>query len=227
MPSLSPVEKAERVEYVISRLKRGFSMFEVRKQFAVTHQCHPETARLWVKYACEQVTVAEELSDRVRDRAILREMFHDQIVAYQKEVVAVQMEINGLADIKARREEIISVLLPKARGKSASRLQLELDTLPIPGPVMVSQLLEAKSRIRERMQKVMNDLARLMGISASNSNWRQALYTLLDNNLISPEIGQQILSAIDEFEQNVRDLGGATAEAEVLDPDDFDQDWEN
>jgi hypothetical protein len=64
----------------------------------------------------------------------------------------------------------------------------------------------------------MSDLARLRGFNGVTSDWRTAINTLLDNNLLPPSIADSILSIIDKFEGYIRALEVDTVDAQALEP---------
>lgn len=205
MSKLTPVEKQERADFVLQRLKRGFSFPEVQKQFAKEFQVHAETARKWANWACDQIAQQDDQQTRRRVYNVVVEMYHDQIVSYQNELLAMQKEIDQVTKSTDRRIAILSEL-EVAAGSRHRDLIAELTALPEVGTTTKAGLIEAKTRIRERMYRIMTDLARLRGFGGSQSDWKQALNTLLDNGLIPPVIASGILSAIDEFEGNIKGI---------------------
>lgn len=203
---LTPVQKQERADFVLNRLKRGFSFLETQRQFAKTFDCCMETARKWANWACDQVAEQEDQSTRKRHYNVVVEMFHDQIVSYQNELIAMQREIDSVSGILDRRNGLIAEL-DSAIGQRKKEIVAELGVLPQVSLTAKAGLIEAKTRIRERLYRVMNDLARLRGISGAQGDWRSALNTLMDNNLLPPAVANLILQAIDDFEGNVRSMG--------------------
>jgi hypothetical protein len=207
MSKLTPIEKQSRADFILNRLKRGFSFKEVQKQFCKAYGVHAETARLWANWACDQIAQEESPQTRKRNFNVIVEMFHDQIVSSQNDLIAMQKEIDSLGTIIDRRNALIVSLadpLQKLGQQERRDLIDELKSLPEVSLSLRPGLIESKSRLRERMYHIMNDLARLRGFTGIQSDWRQALNTLLDNNLIPPAIADGILSVIDDFEGNIR-----------------------
>lgn len=228
MSKLTPDQKNERLDFLLNRLKRGFSFLEVQRQFAKEFKCHMETARRWANWACDQMAEQEDQATRRRTYNVIIEMMHDQIVSFQSEILALQNEIKTANQFATRRTEILSQLEtmpPIAPGRQS--LVTELAAIPEITVTTISNMIEAKSRVRERMYRVIGDLARLRGFTGQTSDWRSALNTLLDNNLIPPQIADAILRAIDDFEGNIRAIDGEAPPAnydDLLDPDEFEQD---
>ena len=189
---------------MLGRLKRGFSFTEAQKQFAQNYTMEPAAARNWVNWACDQIAEEETPASRRRTHNIFIEMLHDQIVQYQTEILAMQREVDAVAAILDRRNTIVGEL-EAASGQRHRELLLELTALPPFEAIAKANLIEAKTRIRERMYRVMSDLARIRGVGVG-SDWRAALNTLLDNNLIPPSIASGILSVIDDFENSIRSV---------------------
>ena len=205
MSRLTPVEKEQRSEFVLQRLKRGFSFLEVQRQFKKEYEVHTQTARQWVNWACDQISEQEDNSTRKRVYSTVVEMYHDQIVSYQNELLGMQKEIDVLTKIVDLRNSLIEEIstAPWAQRKGLTK---QLESLPEVHLTAKSGLIEAKSRIRERMYRVMTDLARLRGFTGLSSDWRGALNTLLDNNLLPPNVADGILTLIDVFEGNIRSM---------------------
>ncbi len=201
----------------MQRLKRGFSFIETQRQFSKEFNCTIETARAWVNQACDQIAEQDNNATRRRAYVTVIEMYHDQIVSYQNELLGIQNEIKALTDSATVRNQILEEM------KSANLLQRrelarQLESLPQVGPTTIAGLIEAKSRIRDRMYKVMQDIARLRGFTGI-SDWRQALNTLLDNGLLPPTVADGILSLIDDFEGSVRSF---EVEPTIVDPEDLE-----
>lgn len=198
------MEQSERKDFIMDRLRNGFSFIQTQKQFMEKFNCSLSSARSWVKEAVESAT-DEDPKKRRRVHTVIVEMYHTQITSYQTELLAMQREIDLLRTSIKRRNEIY-LALPRADDETSELLKAELATIPEPGPLAIAQLIESKTRIRERMIRVIADLARLQGVG-STSDWKHALNVLLDNNLIPPALADQILQAIDAFDSTVRATG--------------------
>ena len=106
------------------------------------------------------------------------ELYHAQITAYQNELLAIQRQIDlAMTANKQRRELLICV--PDTTPSELEFIQAQLETLPETSPASLVGMLEAKSRVRERMAKVIGDLARLQCVGGATRDWRNALNTLL------------------------------------------------
>jgi hypothetical protein len=77
------------------------------------------------------------------------------------------------------------------------------------------------------MYRVMTDLARPRGFGRFTSDWRTALNTLLDNNLLPPRIAEAILNVIEDLEDNIRLLDNTSLELpETALPEDLENEEE-
>jgi hypothetical protein len=152
---VSEIDRQDREEFVIARLKRGLSPLEVQRQFSKVYGLGPDSARNWVRGAADRLGELESPDSRRRSKQIIVEMYHDQIVAYQSEILAITQEIR------------------------------KVEANPEVGLTTVVEMIELKSRVRDRMVKVMIELARIKGVaSPPKGDWRAALNTLLNNGLI-------------------------------------------
>ena len=210
MPKLTPVQKQQRVDFVLQRLKRGLSFAETQKQFVREFQVQTETARYWTNWACEQIANTEDQQERKRLHATIVEMYHDQIVAFQTEILAMQREIDTVGALLDRRAALLAELALAAGGRRRELVD-ELGAIGSVSPVMKANLIEAKTRIRERMQRVIWELARLRGFTSGQSDWKALLNAMLDNNLIPPAIASGILETLDRFESRIQaiDVAGS------------------
>jgi hypothetical protein len=202
---LTTVQIHERRDFVLDRLKRGFSFLEVQKQFVKKFECHMDTARKWTNWACDQVAQEDNPKTRKRTYGVILEMYHDQIVAYQNELVELQKEITRIGNVLDRRTTIAE-RLEFASGSAHRELLAELAVLPAIDFTTKANLIEAKTRIRDRLYRVIQDLARLRGFHNISSDWKQALNTLLDSNLVPPAIAEGLISVIDQFEGGIRSV---------------------
>jgi hypothetical protein len=222
---LTPVQKAERRDFVLNRLKRGFSFLEVEKQFCEKFECCMDTARKWVNWACDHLAQEDTPKNRQRIYGVVVEMYHDQIVAYQNELIALQKEIDQVGAVLDRHTAILQEM-EKVTGRRHRELVAELGVLPKVSLTARAALIEAKTRSRERMYKVMQDLARLRGLVGLSSDWRQAVNTLLDNNLLPASVADAILSVIENFENNIQEVDEQTEDLPPSEDSEFDPDAE-
>lgn len=189
----------ERTNFILTRIRSGFSRMEIQKLFAQQFDCSAETSRTWYNRSCDELA-PEGLADRSRLRHAVVEMFHAQITASQSDLLAIQKEINRLEQLAEHEDAMIAELLtcPKESDRF-NQIQYELSTLPKIPVTAKAQLIESKSRMRERMVRVLIELAKIQGIYDSNNSWQQALHTLLDNGLLPSSIAEEMLSTINEF----------------------------
>jgi hypothetical protein len=211
MTRMNPAQQEERTSFVLSRLKRGFSIKETQKLFRDNYRCSDDTARRWVDHAIRQENQKDSVDLRSQHRTVAMAILHDLILSHQSDIAMIATDLKRIKDAEDRRTEIYK-LLPTAKRRTKANLQKELKELPIPPLSVKLQLLSAKDRIRSAMQRPINDLLRLQGVNAPQSNWRNALFTLLDNNLVSPNVAESILTMIDDFEQSVRSVEEVSAE---------------
>ena len=206
--SYTPEEDAERKNFFLQRLRNGFSRLEAQKQFAQEFNCTIDTARTWYNNTTAEL-VSPDLQDRRRTHAVIVEMYHTQITSMQADLIAVQNEILLIDKINKKRDELVDEIIDEAyenRGdcKKAKLAEKQLSLLPEVRIDTKLNGLELKSRARERMFRVISELARLQGVQETDNNWVGALHTLLDNGLLPPSNAQHILSVIDNLSQQVQ-----------------------
>lgn len=195
---LSLQENTERKEFILSRLRSGFPRLDVQRQFAKKFDYSIESARTWLNKTCDEL-IDTDINNRRRTFAVIVEMYHGQITAYQNELLAMQREIDKITDAEDQRKLLVNQL-EVAEAKQISSIQTRLAILPEPKLTDKAYLIEAKTRVRERLFRVISELSRLQGMSDQLSDWRNALSILLDNNLVPGTIADKILQAIEHFE---------------------------
>ncbi len=204
----TPEEDAERKNFFLQRLRNGFSRLEAQKQFAQEFGCTIDTARTWYNNTTAEL-VSPDLQDRRRTHAVIVEMYHTQITSMQADLIAVQNEILIIDKINKRRDELVDEIIDEThedRGecRKAKLAEKQLSLLPEVRIDTKLNGLEIKSRARERMFRVISELARLQGVQETDNNWVGALHTLLDNGLLPPSNAQHILGVIDNLNQQVQ-----------------------
>lgn len=201
----TPQEEAERKNFILQRLRSGFSRLETQRQFVQEFTCSIDTARNWYAKACAEL-VSPDLEERKRTHAIIVEMLHAQITAAQADLVAVQQEIAHTEKVAQRRAELTEQIIDKIIDGSDATEALEKQLFFIPDVKIDAKLngLEIKSRMRERMFRIISELARIQGVYNMDSNWAQALHVLLDNGLLPPANAEQILATLDLFTQQIQ-----------------------
>jgi hypothetical protein len=200
---LTLIQQQERKNFVLSRLRSGFPRIDVQRQFAESFECTIETARSWIDKTCDEL-IDTDIKQRKRNHAVIIEMYHAQVTAYQNEIMAMQKEIDKIANLELERklttEQIITGNLTVGQLQEMRR---KLEALPEPRITDKAFLIEAKSRIRERMFRVISELARIQGRADQSTEWRDALAILLDNNLLPGHIAEGILDVINNFETDI------------------------
>ncbi|AUB37475.1 hypothetical protein COO91_03420 [Nostoc flagelliforme CCNUN1] len=126
-------------------------------------------------------------------------MYHAQITAYQNEIMAMQREIDKITEFETIRK-LTFAQIENASGAELLELKQRVKSIPEPRLTDKAYLIETKSRIRERMFKVISELNRIQGHKDPASEWREALGILLDNNLMPGTVADRILEVIDGHE---------------------------
>lgn len=206
---LTPQEEAARKDFVLGRLRNGFSFIETQRQFMAEYGYSSSAiARKWINRTMDEIAAIDnDPKKRRRIHSIIIEMYHAQITSYQTELLAIKRQIDLATSANKQRKELM-LLFPKTPQNELEEMQAALATLPETPPTAMVGMLEAKTRTRERMFRVISDLARLQGVGSAG-DWKNALNTLLDNNLIPPQLAEQIINVIDDFDSNIR-LAGIT-----------------
>jgi hypothetical protein len=212
-------QQEERINFVMSRLKRGFSLVETRRLFESHFKCSEGTARKWINDALATEAQRDSVDLRNQYRTITIAAFHDRILAHQNTLASINTKLKRIATAESREAEIQS-LLPSVQGETKATLQQELKELVIPSIDAQLKLFSAKSHTLSLIRGEFGDLSRIQGVNATQSNWRNALFTLLDNNLVTPGVAESILTMIDDFEQGVR--SAEEVSAALPDPEDVD-----
>ena len=222
---LTPQEEAARKEFVLGRLRNGFSFIETQRQFMAEYGYSSSAiARKWINRTMDEIAAIDnDPKKRRRIHTVIIEMYHAPITSYQTELLGIQRQIDVATSANKQRKELL-LMLPKTPQNEIEELRVALETLPETPPIAMVGMLEAKTRARERMFRVISDLARLQGFGWAG-DWKNALHVLLDNNLIPPQLAEQIINVIDDFDSNIR-LTGIT-QPKALPPSDDDDDNDN
>ncbi len=195
---LTALETQDRKNYILTRLRSGFPRLDVQRQFAEQFKCTTETARSWLNKTCDEL-IDTDINQRKRNHAVIIEMYHAQITAYQNEIMAMQREIDKISELETIRK-LTFAQIESASGAELLELIQRIKSIPEPRVTDKAYLIETKSRIRERMFKVISELSRLQGNKDTASEWRDALGILLDNNLVPGTVADRILQVIDNYE---------------------------
>jgi hypothetical protein len=198
---LSNQEIQDRKNYVLTRLRSGFTRLDVQRQFAENYKCTTETARGWINKTCDEL-VDTDINQRKRNHAVILEMYHAQITAYQNEIMAMQREIDKISELETIRK-LTFAQIENASGAELRELEQRIKSIPEPRLTDKAFLIETKSRIRERMFRVISELNRLQGHKDPATEWREALGLLLDNNLLPGTVADRILQVIDSHESEL------------------------
>jgi hypothetical protein len=211
-------DRQRRADFVIERSSKGFSNRKIHQQFAKEFGCTAKAAANWRRWATAQMVEDQTLETRRGNYAIALELRHDQIVAYQNELVEIQKEIQRVSGFQEQRDRLTDEIV-KTSGKELKEAIAKLNALPDVWLTTRANLIESKTRIRERMCGVMNELAKLQGITGP-SDWEAAINALMDRNLLPPELARSIRDRVDAFHSTMTESD--PAKPEMLDPDDFD-----
>ncbi len=211
-------QRQARADFILGRLARGFNNRSVHRQFAQEFGCGIESASDWRRWAIRQMVEDETAETRRGNYAIALEIRHDQIIAYQNELVEIQKEIKRVGDILDQRDRLLQAM-QSASGKRLQDLKTQLDALPDVWLTTRATLIESKTRIRERMYSVIADLARLQGING-DTDWERALNTLMDRGILPSQLALEIRDKVEAFHANFTAPIDPTLDE--LDPDIFD-----
>lgn len=209
-PSLSESDKEARLDFVIHRLRMGISTLEIQKQFAQKFNYSSKTAKKWVDLAFESIAQNNHRKRR-HLHAMVVEMMHSQLTGYQNDLVAMQGQIQSQLEL-ATEWMVLMSQLPHLKGMSYSETQQRVKDIEVT-PAGICDLIEKKSRVRERMARTMVELCRIQGLYSGASDWRNAVSTLLDNDMLPAPIASNILNSIEEFESQ----NNKTPEIDLLD----------
>jgi hypothetical protein len=131
------------------------------------------------------------------------EMYHSQLTSAQSDLASLSQEISRVTAIIERRRENTQFLsdfeqgLITVRNEEINRIRFELEMLPEVPLSLKGNLLELKSRMRERLFKMITELAKVQGCYGSDTSWLNAVNTLLDLELIDGEMASKILAQVD------------------------------
>ncbi|MBD0266314.1 MAG: hypothetical protein ICV85_05960 [Tolypothrix sp. T3-bin4] len=200
---LTGVQQQERKNFLLTRLRSGFPRTDVQRQFAEHFSCSTETARIWLNKTCDEL-IDNDINQRKRTHAVIVEMYHAQVTSYQNEIMAMQKEIDKIANIELERKLLLEqITTGNLITRQLQELKSKLEALPEPRVTDKAFLIEAKSRIRERMFRVISELARIQVRSDRSTEWRDALSVLLQHNLLPGHIAEGILDVINTFESDM------------------------
>lgn len=223
MSGHSTEEKKRRNDFIHSRLVRGFSFANVVKLFSQEFQCSHQYARRVVNKAIEGQIEKQPSHHRRRMRSVFEEMLHDQIVSYQSELVRLQQFVDDLTSRWQRRKQIQDIL-PTVQDVATHGLLLrELEAIGADPTQSLTNLIETRTRVRERMVRVINNLINYHGFSATN-DWRHAINLLIDNGYLSAEAADELIFILDDTQRRVRDaMKGGTGSGKAAAADDDDE----
>jgi len=190
--NLTVVEKREREDFVIKRLKAGMSRREVALQFMDRFKVNEVWTFICIQKALDSLIIEDNSEERKRNRAAILEMYHDQLINSQSDLMALQQELDKIDRIISTRASLQEASL---EGDRMASFKLEL--LPEIPPTAKANLLAIKSKMRGEMFKIMIEIGKIQGCYTPETPWVQAVNTLLDQDLISSEVAQGILEQIE------------------------------
>jgi hypothetical protein len=196
-PPLSEEGRQDRIEFILQRLRMGFSTLETQKQFAQKYNYSSKTSKKWVD---QSFATLSRTNDRKRKHlhALVVEMMHSQLTGYQNDLVTMQTQIQGQIKQSTDRTALMEQL-PYAQSEQLKLLHAKLQLLEV-SPEKICDLLEKKSRVRERLSRLIGEMCRIQGLYSGANDWRSALNVLLDNRMLPPSVANHLLGAIENFE---------------------------
>ena len=209
-PPLSEEARHDRIEFILQRLRMGFSTLETQKQFAKKFNYSAKTAKKWVDEAFKALSIGNERK-RKHLHALVVEMMHSQLTGYQNDLVTMQTQIQSQIEQGTERQ----ALMNQIAHVDADQLRLIYAKLKLIDvtPEKICDLIEKKSRVRERLARLMGDMCRVQGLYSGANDWRTALNVLLDNQMMPSSMANHLLGAIENFETQMN----RTAEEDVDD----------
>lgn len=205
--SYTPEEEQERQNFILTRIRAGFSRIDIQRQYASEYNCHIRTARAWYNQTCDYLTECQDasLQEKRRIRSSVVEMYHAQIASAQSDLANLQQELSRISGILDRRQELHQYLLDvheqlvQPSRTKLRRIEFELEVLPEVPVNTKSNLLEIKSRMRERLFRMLTELAKIQGVYQPEMPWMEAVNVLLDHDLLPAPVASQILSFAESF----------------------------
>lgn len=191
---LTPVEKEARFLFIIKRIKAGLSRNEIRRQFSETYDLTIRATNYWIRDALNYLTLDETPETKRQTKASILEMYHEQFVAAQSDLMALQSEIDKLDRLVKTRETLTEL----AQGGDRMA-EMKLEFLPEIPFSTKAQLLTMKSKMRSEMFKIMTEIGKVQGCYSPEMPWVNAINTLLDRELITGEMANQILTQVDKI----------------------------
>jgi hypothetical protein len=196
-PPLSEGDRHDRIDFVLQRLRMGFSTLETQKQFAKKYNYSSKTAKKWVDHTFQTLSGTNERR-RKHLHALVVEMMHSQLTGYQNDLVTMQTQIQSQIEMGVEKQALTNQI-PSANEQQLRLIYGKIKMLEVT-PDKICDLIEKKSRVRERLSRLISELCRIQGLYAGANDWRTALNVLLDNRMLPSSVASHLLGAIESFE---------------------------
>lgn len=219
MSKLTPQEIADRENFVLSRVRAGFSRkqiaLQISEQFGVASTAADDIYNGVIDGLAERSP-----NDLRRNRAIILEMLHSQVSSYQADLVAVQTQIKISLDIQEQRVLIAEKLsIPSLSKERKAALRAELKSIHSIRPNVITGMVETKARVRGQLVKAVTEIARVHGLY-NEMPLLQAISVLATSELLPPAVANQMLEAIEGISDSIeRAVQSEPASLNVLEQD--------
>lgn len=187
-------------------MRKGLDFREIYRRFAKEFEYQQPYARRRVNKIADDLAAAEDPSSRKRAYAAILQIYHDQIVGSQADMVKIQEAIKEQERQLSERLDLEAESLEPVTKERTKAIEIRLRHLKSASPEAVIRAYDTKSRVRERLQRCINDLVKVRGFGIQTS-WRAAVNTLLDDGIMPPASAARVLAVIETMEAELQQLG--------------------
>jgi hypothetical protein len=200
--NLTPKEKADREKFVFSQIQAGLSRKQIELSICDKFKVANRTA-VNIYGAAVDKLIDYGPGHQRRNRAVILEVFHAQVDAFQAEIQAIQDQIEVKLNLQRQRQVILDKLLDGSFTKAEQKvLEAELKAFPEVRPNVICQMIGAKGRLRGQLVDTLGDIARVQGLYAI-SPVVEALHVLAEHEILSPELSFQLVQIIEGVSDSI------------------------